>query len=104
MREVQLIGKFYKLVLDITNNFEIVVFEDIQGTMTIYGIDGIPPYYTTLLGLSYTPYGNLATLIQNLRSFLAPSTTPAVPLLPKLATSQPPPPSQETPPSTPTMA
>jgi hypothetical protein len=31
----------------------------------------VPDYYSTILGLNYTSFGDLETLIQNLRKFLA---------------------------------
>jgi hypothetical protein len=63
MKEIPQFGKLYKLVLNNTFYFAVTIFVDLQGTMTIYGIDGRPSYYATLIGLSYTSFGYLATII-----------------------------------------
>jgi hypothetical protein len=85
MKEVQQLGTFYKLVLSPSLGFEVVVFVDLQGTMVIYGVDGIPDYYRVLLALNYTSYGNLNIIIQNLKNALASPPPPIISTLPKLA-------------------
>jgi hypothetical protein len=49
MKEIPQIGKLYKLVLNNNFYFDVTIFMNLQGTMTIYGIDGRPNYYTTLI-------------------------------------------------------
>jgi hypothetical protein len=57
MKEIPLFGKLYKLILNPVINFEVIIFVDLQGIMFIYGIDGIPSYYSILIHLNYSSFG-----------------------------------------------
>lgn len=72
VKEVPNIGYFYKLIFRNNFNFSITIFVNAQGVMRIYGVQGISSYYSILIKISTITYGDLATLIQNIRIYLTP--------------------------------
>jgi hypothetical protein len=55
---------------------------DLQGIMFIYGIDGIPAYYSVLINLNYPIIGYLPTIISDMRNYLTLQTKTSLQVTP----------------------
>lgn len=75
MKDIPLIGRFYRLVFAKKTRYSIIVYVNTQGVMRINGAEPIPTYYDLLINANFKGYGELSSLIGLCRNYQLPVQT-----------------------------
>lgn len=79
VREIAGLGRFYRFILSGSLRLSITVFVTAQSRTTIFGITGIPSYYTYFIS-KIRSFGQLSILIKNIRVSLTPKVVISEPV------------------------